>query len=176
MIYGETPDSTDFKTEDAEKIKEYYSYVSKLYKRYGGSYSRVLNSFIFFQLGYLIGYAKLRIVPFTIALESLFNTSEQEVGYSLRIRCASFLGENKAEKEELIRKIKKIYELRSRVVHGSSLPNKVLKDPLQSNEIIRDAEAICRRCLQKIFEKNLDGFFSTDRGILNKNLDEFLLN
>ena len=175
LTYGEQVGSSHFKTGEEKKIKQYYSYVSKLYELYGGSYNRVLNAFIFFQLGYLTHYAKLRVVPFIIALESLFNTSEQEVGYSLRIRCASFLGKDKVDKEDIIKKLKKIYELRSSAVHGASLPRGVVRNPLQANDIIRDAEDICRRCLQKIFNEDLDDFFSKSSDKLSQSLDELVI-
>lgn len=175
LTYGEQPGASHFRTEDAEKIKKYYSRVTDLYEKHQGKYNRVLNSFIFFQLGYLTHYAKLRIVPFATALESLFNTSEQEVGYSLRIRCAAFLGNTKEDRENIAKKVKDIYELRSAAVHGSSLPKKVLKDPEKSNSIIRDSEDLCRRCIQKIFDEDLIDSFSQPNEKLIPYLDAFVM-
>ena len=174
LIYGEPVGSQHFHAHDEHKIKKYYSCISRLYSKYGGNYNRILNAYIFFQLGYLTHYTKLRIVPFTIALESLFNTSEQETGYSLRMRCAAFLGKTKDEKESLMCKIKSIYEVRSAAVHGLSLPKKVLKNLLESNKIWRDAEEISRRCLQKIFDEDLIDIFSQPNDKLSKYLDDLL--
>lgn len=175
LVEGQPVGSQHFKTEDATEIQKYYSKTINLYQRHSGSYNRVLNAFIFFQLGYLTNYAKLRILPFTTALESLFNTSEQEVGYSLRMRCSVFLGESRPEREALIKKLKDIYQFRSAVVHGSSLPKKVLRNPAQANEILRDSEDLCRKCLQKIFNEDLEDLFSQDKDKLSNELDKLLL-
>ncbi|MBI2613886.1 MAG: hypothetical protein HYW62_03860 [Candidatus Levybacteria bacterium] len=175
LIYGEPLGSSHFQAGEEKKIQRYYYCVSELFAKYQGSYNRVLNAFNFFQLGYLTHYAKLRTVPFAITLESLFNTSESEVGYSLRMRCAAFLGQSITEKKSIIQKIKTIYELRSSAVHGASLPRRVLSNPLSANEIIRDAEDIARRSLQKIFDEDLVGIFSQPNEELNKYLDEFLI-
>lgn len=175
LMVNEPVGTSHFITKDAPKIQHYYKSVSALYEKYGGSYNRVLNAFIFFQLGYLTHYTKLRIVPFTTALESLFNTSEQEVGYSLRMRCAAFLGKTKAEKDELIKKVKDIYNLRSAAVHGSSLPKKVLNNSNLGNVVIKDSEDIIRRCLQKIFDDDLIDYFSQGNDKLSQNLDGLVI-
>ena len=174
LMEGEQVGNQHFQTQDASKIKRYYSQISSLYSKYNEDYNRILNAYYFFQLGYFIRHLKLRIVPFTIALESLFNTSEFEVGYSLRMRCAAFLGKTKKEKERLVNKVKIIYEVRSHAVHGSSLPKYILKNPAESNEIWRDAEDIARRCLQKIFDENLINVFSQPNDKLSKHLDDLL--
>lgn len=175
LMDGEPIGNQFFQTIDEQKIKRYYSCIASLYSKHGSTYNRILNSFIFFQLGYMTHYTKLRIVPFTIALESLFNTSESEVGYSLRMRCAAFLGKTKDEKIKLKDKIKIIYDVRSSAVHGSSMPDYVLRNLLASNEIWLDAEDIARRCLQKIFDKDLINFFSSSNKDLSKYLDGFLI-
>lgn len=166
---------THFVTQDAEKIKRYYIAVDKLYDQFEGKYNRVLNAFIFFQLGYLAHYSKLRVVPFVTALESLFNTSEQEVGYSLRIRCSAFLGNDQEEKEILIKKLKAIYNLRSSAVHGSMLPKEILRDPNYGNRLLIDLEEICRLCLQKIFDQKLLPIFSQNNEKVSQYLDALVV-
>lgn len=174
-LVSPTPGETHYLNADAPKISKYYQSVEDLYSRFGGKYNRVLNAFIFFQLGYLTHYAKLRVVPFATALESLFNTSEQEISYSLRLRCAAFLGSNQLEKRQLILKIKEIYGMRSAVVHGSSLPNRLSRNPDVANRILKGAEEISRRCFQKIFDEDLIEMYSQKNEELSKDLDGLIV-
>lgn len=175
LTRDEPTGATHFVTSDGTRIKLYYKSVIALYKKYSGSYNRVLNSFIFYQLGYLTHHLKLRIVPFATSLESLFNTSEQEIGYSLRVRCAAFLGSNTKEKHEIAHKIKGVYELRSAAVHGASFTKKVLKDSITFTETIRNSEELCRKCIRKIFDKKIVDIFSQKNDKLIRYLDNLVL-
>jgi hypothetical protein len=60
-----------------------------------------------------------RALDASIALEvALGGKDKEEIGYRLRLRAASLLGNNLEEKVEIANTVKKLYNLRSKVVHA----------------------------------------------------------
>lgn len=59
------------------------------------------------------------LVDASIALESLFAMS-QELSFRLAVGIAHLLGKNADERESIFRRVKRIYKLRSAIVHGNA--------------------------------------------------------
>lgn len=59
---------------------------------------------------------------FAIALESLFlaDGDPRELGYRLALRLACFMEESRAERARLVREVRRLYEIRSTIVHSGS--------------------------------------------------------
>ncbi len=167
--YG--PQEELFKRVDANKIRSYVKKVRSLYNSYGGTYQKVLNAIIFFEIGHQNHLYKPRLVNFVTCLESLFNTNPQQIGYTLRIRCSYFLENNPSLRMSLAEDIKNIYNLRSTFVHGQSTQVRILNDVVEQNRLLILAEVITRRCIQKIFDKNLISIFD-DFNNLNKEMQK----
>lgn len=85
---------------------------------------------------YLEKYNEFRILFFAMALESLFGTSDAELGFSLSLRTARFLSDDLDNRKRIFRELKDAYNSRSSIVHG-------LRKRLSNTEI-RTAE-ICFR-------------------------------
>lgn len=68
-----------------------------------------------------------KLIDYMIALEALFLSGESEKGFRLRTYMTTFLGNNSPSRmQEIWNYVKKAYELRSQVVHGTKpLPSKI---------------------------------------------------
>lgn len=62
------------------------------------------------------------LIDAMIALESLF-TMSQELGFRLGTAVAHLLGTNAADRNDLYRQVKRLYGLRSKIVHGGTVPD-----------------------------------------------------
>ena len=78
-------------------------------------------------------------------IEALIHVST-EVTYRLSITVAALLEHPGAERVALYKQIKKLYGLRSRVVHGDDVSDVQLHDHVVS------ARAVLKKCLQRIVE------------------------
>lgn len=159
------PGRQHFDKKDAYKIRLYWKKVLFLYTRFFGTYHKVLNSIIFFEIAHQMYFYKSRIISFVIALESLFNTSDKEVSLTLKQRGAWFLGGTASEREEISNKLKEVYDLRSKFIHGQATPPKLLKDEEKQQQIITNAEDLTRKAIQKIFDYNLVSYFDKPKNI-----------
>ncbi|MCK4733956.1 MAG: hypothetical protein KAT65_15990, partial [Methanophagales archaeon] len=61
-----------------------------------------------------------KLIDYMIAFEGLFSKEKAELSYRLSLRVAAFLGENPDEKGKIFTLMRKAYDLRSDIVHGSS--------------------------------------------------------
>lgn len=151
--------SQHFKESDAKLIRNYWEQIKYLSDNFEGKYHKILNGLFFFEIGHHIHLYKPRLVNFVTCLESLFNTSSQEVGYTLRIRCSNFLEKNSSKKLSLTKELKDIYSLRSLFVHGQGAPKKLLKDIDRQMRLLLATEDIVRKCLKRVFDGNLVNLF-----------------
>lgn len=156
------PHREHFIKQDARKIRSYWHYMKQLYDAHAGNYHRVLNALLFFEIGHYNSQYKPRLINFVTCLESLFNTGSEQINYSLKIRCSYFLERNPNERITLAKTLKEIYNLRSLFVHGQSTPGRILRNIDEQKRLLMDCEDIVRKCLQKIFDKNLINTFGTD--------------
>ena len=73
---------------------------------------------------------------------------QSELRFRLAIEIAAFLGQDENEKIEIFNNLKKMYDIRSKAVHGANMDNTVL---LQH---ILDTKEILAKMLIKIIENN----------------------
>lgn len=62
-----------------------------------------------------------KIVSYITALECLFTTSQSELSHRVSERVALLIGKSKTDKTETYKLLKKAYDVRSKIVHGSIL-------------------------------------------------------
>ena len=82
-------------------------------------------------------------------LESLFNTSKEQVGYTLRQRCSYFLIRDIKKRYEFSQIIKDIYNLRSQFVHGQGVSKAILDNEELQVKLIVQAELVLRASFNK---------------------------
>ena len=83
---------------------------------------------------------------FWVSLEALFGTAS-ELTYRLALRTANFLAEDRQEAKKIFSDIKKIYQHRSKVVHGRGAPGKGIDD---RREMMLETQTLLRCSLSKI--------------------------
>ena len=95
-----------------------------------------------------------KLIDYMIAFEGLFLKEKAELRYRLSLRVAAFLGENLDEKREIFTLMKKAYDLRSNIVHGSSY-----KEDIEINgkkhslgELVSRIEDLLRRSIKRSIE------------------------
>lgn len=105
----------------------------------------------------------MKIVSYCTALECLFTTSNSEVNHRIAERVAVLLGTSESEKKEVYSLIKKAYDYRSKIVHGSYIKGKE-EDLVSVSTSLDDI-------LRKLLLSKHDVFSKRDVEI-----DEFFLN
>jgi len=104
-----------------------------------------------------------------VVLEAMFNDGKGEVTFKIRQRTSNFCGESIEEKKEIFEKIKKVYNARSDLVHGSDL---TLDRYGEYHSFKTYLIPIIQKCLLKFIEKSNQGMTKKQ---INNELDEIAL-
>ena len=98
-----------------------------------------------------------RMIDLGIALESLYlpTGTREQLTYQFRLRASRYLGENKADRKDLLLEFKKIYGCRSTAVHGGTLDEtvKIKTVPIPISSFIERAQDYCRHSILKILKE-----------------------
>jgi hypothetical protein len=126
----------------------------------------ICNSLIYFNLTYSFTDLKAKYLNLMISLECIFNSGKEQISHTISRHIAIILSSNKDEFKICYKKCKKLYNLRSQIVHGQ----KVLKDQdlKESLEILQNyVRSVIIYCLnldldkEQLFERlNYLGFIS----------------
>ena len=92
-----------------------------------------------FELSYQIHNMNLSFLSLMISLENLFNPGGQELRYTLSRNTAVLLGKDKDDSNQILSRIKDLYQKRSNIVHWgkSSIINK--EDLLELRHYVRES-------------------------------------
>jgi hypothetical protein len=104
----------------------------------------------------------MKILLYCTALECLFSTAKTEINHRIAERVAIMLGTSAEDKKDLFRFIKKAYDFRSTIVHGSNLKG--------SEEIISPISVRLDETLRQLIAGNHEVFTKSDAEI-----DEFFV-
>lgn len=111
----------------------------------------------------------LKVAMYCSMYETLFSTDAAEVTHKICHRIAIFLENETNNRRDVFSSFKKIYGIRSKVVHGDEIRAEL--DKIQSISV--DADEIARRIMRKIFSKpELMEQFHANKS----DLDEYFLN
>lgn len=97
-----------------------------------------------------------RLIDYITSFESLFLTSEQELGYKLSLRVAVMLAEESGKRKDIFQDMKIAYDLRCGIVHGRDLGriNNVVKKRFGSFEkLSAKMEDYLRKSIRAFYEK-----------------------
>ena len=101
-----------------------------------------------FWAGLTMAPPDLRYPYFWMGLEALFGAEDgREIGYKLAQRIAFFLAETPEVARDLFKKVKKCYEMRSKIVHGRWKEDPKIKDVMATTEAI--AATVVRQMMEK---------------------------
>ncbi|MEI8274217.1 MAG: hypothetical protein WCG08_16510 [Paludibacter sp.] len=114
----------------------------------------IRNSLIYFNLTYSFTDLKAKFLNLMISLECIFNSGKDQISHTISRHIAIILSTNKEEFATYYKQCKKLYNLRSQIVHGQ----KVLKDEdiKESLEILQSfVRSIIIYCVNLDLEKDL---------------------
>ena len=163
--------------QELEELKTIYKLVAKATSYYPDSFILALGRFhdYFGRTSDIDG-----LLDLVIALEALFAGGNQEIGYSLALRCSYFLEPDIEKQKALFGRLRDIYDIRNSIVHGRPrLPKKWRKlrgeaYDLAFLSIVSDAEEYVRQAIRKIIvDKYVDKFQNSIRW--RKFLDDLVL-
>lgn len=140
----------EYNDEDVLKIKEIFSnfyeyHVNDNIVGEGG----IQSSILFFKIASETYFNEVRLVNLSIALECLFSTDNRELTYKLSQRVAFFIANNSLKRTEIFKNVKTIYDLRSKIVHGTVLKSNLKK---KINEAVENLESYLRSSIIRILD------------------------
>jgi hypothetical protein len=132
--------------------------------------NRIIRAIEFAAIGFQTSHVPTRLVNHVIFLETLFSTSRNEIAFQLASRISWYLHKKTEveEKEETFDKVKNIYNLRSKIIHGDSPKNISIK-------LLHEIEDINTRVLNAILKKNHIKLFSLKKDLLDQKLKKLAL-
>jgi hypothetical protein len=79
--------------------------------------------------GFFTPFMEQAFLSWTVVLEALVSTPDQEISHQISERVARLLGRTERERIDLYRETKRLYGTRSRIVHGAGIPKKRRQKP-----------------------------------------------
>lgn len=107
-----------------------------------------------------------KVIDFMISLESLFGSSA-ELTHKISIRVALLLGQNDFDTECLRNFVKKMYNLRSKIVHGDDTTYELQKIKITKNRAKEKLKTITRDSI-------ISYLYLLESGIKSKDIPEYL--
>ncbi len=133
-------------------------------------FNRIANSLRLHSNSLRIHISDLALLGFVASLESLFSISPQELSFRLSLIVSKFIGVDKKQQKDLFKKMKDLYIVRSKLVHGDKICSDEEQAATQLSEYWTPlAENINRNCIKFLISFELFDIFSS-----NKLLEAFL--
>ena len=125
---------------------------------------KIIKAIEFAAIGFQTFHIPTRLINQVMFMEILFSTDIQELSFQLASRISWYLkhSHNPKEREELFKKTKKIYTMRSKIVHGENQKNKE-KSYTQMRQMLEQTESINSEIFREILKQNHIELFSTKR-------------
>jgi hypothetical protein len=115
-----------------------------------------------FNVVYDLPDVRLRFITLITCLESLFNLGKDQIAHTISRHLSIILSDSKEQFIENYKRIKKLYNIRSSIVHGSEYSGDIIKDYLELSDKVRAAIKYCNVDFvtkEKLFEDlNARGF------------------
>lgn len=96
-----------------------------------------------FNLSYNISDSKTRFVTLMTCLESLFNRGNEQIAHIIARHLALIISNSEVDFDSNYKQIKKLYRLRSAIVHGDSIKENLGKEMLKLEQLVRIAINHC---------------------------------
>jgi hypothetical protein len=110
-------------------------------------YPTVITALDALQLGSYAFNASVRFLQEAIALESLCSGSDTEVTHRIATTCAVLIGTSPEERKDIYKQTKRLYGIRSRLIHGSGKRAKI--------EELKDMQQLTRKVLRRILASDI---------------------
>lgn len=93
----------------------------------------------------------LKMTSYCSSLETLFSNDNTELSHKLAERVAHFLSQKKEKRIDIFKQMKKAYDFRSKVIHGTIFKSEQEKE---IECLIIEIDSICREIIKYAIEKN----------------------
>ncbi|MDB5284518.1 MAG: hypothetical protein JWO06_3593 [Bacteroidota bacterium] len=115
-----------------------------------------------FSIVYDLPDGRLRFITLVTCLESLFNLGKDQIAHTISRHLSIILSNSKEQFKENYKQIKKLYNMRSSIVHGGEYKGDIIQDYLELSNKVRAAINFCNvpdLTKEKLFEDlNSRGF------------------
>lgn len=115
-----------------------------------------------FSVVYDLPDGRIRFIALMTCLESLFNLGKEQIAHTISRHLSIILSTNREQFNENYIKIKKLYNMRNSIVHGSAYKGDIMQDYLDLSNKVRAAINFCNSLdltKEKVFEDlNSRGF------------------
>lgn len=88
---------------------------------------------------------RLRFITLVTCLECLFNLGKDQIAHTISRHLSLILSENKTQFKENYKRIKKLYHVRSALVHGGDYKGDIVNDYLEMSDKVREAIKYCNK-------------------------------
>jgi hypothetical protein len=143
------PIPSDARSAQAVVTADVKNHVKEIWPHLGGESADITLALALRRLNDSYHRSRLedRHIDYWTALEALFlRVDEGELRYRAALLTARFIGVDLADRLDLFEKIKKSYDLRSKIVHGASPPKK-MDVPAMINWTAALLRRVLRRCV-----------------------------
>ena len=115
-----------------------------------------------FTMVYDLPDGRLRFITLVTCLESLFNLGRDQIAHTISRHLSIIISNSEEQFKESYKQIKKLYNMRSSIVHGGEYNGDIIKDYLELSDKVRVAINYCNApnlTKEKLFEDlNSRGF------------------
>jgi hypothetical protein len=119
-----------------------------------------------------VGDIGLRVVMYVSCLETLFSTDASELAHKLAERVAWFVGEGTSHRMEVFNSVKRVYGVRSKVIHGDVPKGEGEKLVIEA----KSADNLLRKIVNKIYgHPENAALFSSDRPSFEEHFNHLVL-
>ena len=103
-----------------------------------GSSNPLVRAIEFASIAFQTRHTQSRVVNNTVFLEALFSGRNTEIAYQIAASVSWYLEDDEEERLDMFKKVKKIYDIRSKIVHGSDVARKggAVKEALELCEML----------------------------------------
>jgi hypothetical protein len=111
--------------------------------------SRTTRAFYLMQRARAASDLGIKVADYCSSFEALFSSDARELSHQLCERVAFFLGKSADERFYNYRQLKRAYDIRSQIVHGSPINQKKINE---LPEVSKCCDALLRQCMKKIVD------------------------
>lgn len=142
---------------DEYRVTESFAEREQRQTQISSSEQKIALAGIFVQQARGTNDLAIKISLYCTAFECLFTTDTKELSHKTAERAALLIGQDMEGKEDIYKKVKNIYNIRSQVLHGSAVGK---KEHNRLSEISANCDNLLRQILKKIDDSpELDVFY-----------------
>jgi hypothetical protein len=146
-----------------ERLSNFLPHSVSLLERYGEfpDSDRIIIAIEFAAIGFQTFHIPMRLVNQVMFMEILFSSSVQELSFQLASRISWYLrySHSPEGREQIFKKVKEIYGMRSKIVHGGT-PKNTKDFRAQMRLTLEESESINSEIFREILRRNHIELFS----------------